>query len=160
MALPTVLTGGTYCQEEKAKGKHVSPFLHLGLQLCRHPVPSQCYGFAAGPLPFLCCVLSMKASHLHLLLWPVLVDLSFLVRGHEAVCPSKSRGTADVPGRGVPGSHSGVTQRQGTDACSGQCLGCRGLLQVFAQHKTCFQVGFPKESAFHHFLSQLSFVVI
>lgn len=129
--------------------------LHLGLQLCRHPVPSQHYGFAVGPLPFLCCMLSVKGSHLQPLLQPVLADLAFPVWGHEALHPSKrSCGTTDVPGqgvpgqgvpgRGVPGSRSGVTQRQGTEARSGQCLGCRGLPQVFAQHKNCFQVGFPK----------------
>lgn len=81
MALPTVLTGSTYCWGGKAKGKHISPFLHPGLQL---PVHSRCHGSAAGPLPFLCCVLSTKVPHLHPP-QPVPVGLSCLVRGREAL---------------------------------------------------------------------------
>lgn len=132
MALPTVLTGSTYCQEEKAKGKRVSPFLHRGLQLCWHPVHSQRYGFAAGPLPFLRCVLSMKVPHLHPLLWPVLVDLSFLVRGCEAVCPSKTTALlaslAEVSLAHVQESLRGKGQRHAPVSAWGAATSCEKLI--------------------------------
>jgi len=69
-------------------------------------------------------------------------------QGGEAACPSESPGTAGLPGLGVPASVSGLR------------LGCCSLLQVFAQRRRCFQVGFPEGNSFRCFVSQSSLVMI
>lgn len=78
MALPTVLTGSTFCQGKGAKGKHVSPFLYPGLQLPVHSLATA----LCQPLALLWC-----AKH-HVTPPPssaVPLGLSCLVRAGEAV---------------------------------------------------------------------------
>lgn len=159
MSLPTVLTGSTYCQEEKAKGKCVfsifapwfaalrEPRAQAALQLCCWPLllpelHAEHEGVTPPPAALACAhglVLPFSG------MWGCLPQQETWHHWHPRPrCPWLIfRSHAETRDRGVLRS----------------CLGCCGLLQVFAQSTNCFQVGFPKGNAFHHFLSQLSLVV-
>lgn len=91
-----ILAGSTYCQEEKKRRE--SAFLHFLTLVCSFAGPPCVVRVTASrPAPRPCVLCAEREG-----VAPPR-DLSFLLGGREAVCPSKSRGIADVRGRGVPG---------------------------------------------------------
>lgn len=124
---------------DKKKEHKESVFLHFCTSVCSLAstlyiagvtalLPAHCLS------PFVC----PKVSHPHVLLCPVLMDLSFRTKGWEAVCPSTSCGTAGVAGAGGNWGEfqTSLRGKRWAKANSWQCLGCHSLLRVSTQHKT------------------------